>query len=138
MSKGSNARGYLIGRLGDNIEVKELTKGKVGNLRLAVSSGWGDKVTTSWFTVVVYDQKKIEALDNYTEKGSRIFVEGELRNRSYEKDGSTRYVTEVVVGFDGVVEILDGRKDPDASSSYTRTSRPAPPVDEDLDDDVPF
>ncbi len=135
MSKGSSARAVLVGRMGNAIEVKALPNdNKVGNIRLATSSGYGERAVTSWHNIVVYDKKKIELLEAYTDKGSRIFIEGELRVREYDKDGSKRYITEIVVAFDGVMEIIDGRKDGDAPH-ITTTDKPSP---SDLDDDVPF
>ena len=140
MSKGSSARAIIVGRMGADIEVKKLSgDNMVGNMRVATTSGYGDKATTSWHNVVVYNKKTIEVLDDYTEKGSRIFVDGELRVREYEKDGSKRYVTEIVVAYDGVVEIIDGRKE---STPGTQTKTRGQPQnfnnDYDVDDDIPF
>lgn len=39
-----------------------------------------------------------EIINKYCKKGSKIFISGELQNRSYDaQDGAKRYVTEVVV-----------------------------------------
>lgn len=39
-----------------------------------------------------------EIINKYCKKGSKIFISGELQNRSYDaQDGTKRYVTEVVV-----------------------------------------
>lgn len=50
--------------------------------------------------------KRGEGLNKCLSKGSRIYVEGELRTSSYEKDGDKRYKTEVVASN---VLLLDGK-----------------------------
>ena len=54
------------------------------------------KVITDFFKIVV-SGKNAENLATYTEKGGRIFIEGYLRNNSYEVNGEKRYSTEIVV-----------------------------------------
>lgn len=145
MSRGTIARATLVGRLGNPPEVKTI-KGntRVANLSVAVSSGYGDNVTTSWFNVQVFGDKRIDALVSYAGKGSKVFIEGELRIRQYEKDGGKRYATEIIVGFDGVVEIVsskeeDSRNGGGSGSSQPRPKpQPQPAFDSELDDDVPF
>lgn len=48
--------------------------------------------------------------ESYIHKGDKIYIEGKLSNRKYEKDGVTHYVTEVVVDGNGVIELLGGKK----------------------------
>jgi len=142
MSKGTLARAVIVGRMGNAIEVKTIGGStRVANLSLAVSQGYGDKQTTSWFNVQVFGDKRIDALSNYTDKGTKLFVEGELRIRKYQKDGTDRYATEVVVGYDGVVEILSSKDEQAASGEGSRgqsAAKPQPAFDSDIDDDVPF
>lgn len=141
MAKGTIARASIIGRMGKAIEIKDLTKGKVGNFSLAVNQGWGDKQTTSWFNIVIYNDKKCEVLRDYTEKGSRIMVEGELRKRKYTSNGEEKEITEIVVAFDGVIEIIDGIKNDAPSSSRTDQKEKRvewDPNADDIDDSIPF
>jgi single-strand DNA-binding protein len=148
MSKGTKAIAILIGRMGDEVKVRQGGGHDIGSLRLACTSGYGDKETTSWFDVVVFDDKKVKVLKDYTRKGSRVMVSGELRVRKWQdKDGNDRYTTEVVVSFDGSIELLDSKAETEAAGGSTRnqSSRPqqeqrAAPAGfgDDLDDDVPF
>ncbi len=93
----------LIGRMGDNIEVKTLESGsKIGKVSLATNETYknqqGEKVTeTTWHNLVVWG-KQAELLEKYTSKGSEIAIEGKITNRSYtDKEGIKRYITEIVV-----------------------------------------
>ena len=118
MSKGTKAHGVIVGRMGKPLEVRKLNSGRnVGSVRLATTDGFGDHETTSWFDVVIFDEKKIEVLQKFTDKGSRIMAIGTLRKREYEKDGVKREITELIVSFDGSIELLDGKDDRPAGNN---------------------
>lgn len=87
----------FIGNLGCHPQMRHTGSGKaVVNLRLAVTTGFGDSQRTDWLTIVAWD-KLAEACRQYLAKGSRIFVAGRLQIRQWQgEDGQTRYSTEVV------------------------------------------
>lgn len=92
----------LIGRIGNELELKEVSEGKkVLRLSLATNDTYknaqGEKITeTQWHNVVVWG-KPAEVLYKYSAKGAEIGIEGKLVTRSYEdKTGNKKYVTEVV------------------------------------------
>lgn len=90
----------LIGRLGNKPEVRLFESGKkMASFSLATNETYynnkGEKVTdTQWHNIVAWG-KKVDVIENYLKKGSEIAMEGKLINRSYEKDGVKKYVTEV-------------------------------------------
>jgi len=92
----------LIGNLGADPEIRHLQNGvSVANFRLATSETYKDKTTgekreqTEWHNVVAW-RGLAEITEKYLRKGSKVYVEGKLRNRQYQdKDGQTRYVTEI-------------------------------------------
>ena len=90
----------LIGRLGNDPEVRTFESGKkMANFSLATNETFfnnkGEKVTdTQWHNIVVWG-KKADIVENYLKKGSEIAVEGKLINRSYEKEGEKKYITEI-------------------------------------------
>ncbi len=90
----------LIGRLGSDPEIRTFDSGKkMASFSLATNETYyntqGEKVEdTQWHNVVVWN-KKADVVENYLKKGSEIAVEGKLINRSYEKDGVTKYITEI-------------------------------------------
>ncbi len=91
---------HLIGRLGEDPQVRDFESGKkLATFSLATNENYynskGEKVEdTQWHNVVVWG-KKAEIVEKYLRKGSEIALEGKLLNRSYEKDGGTRYITEI-------------------------------------------
>lgn len=92
----------LVGRLGKDPEVRSLDSGvSVANFTMATSESYKDKTTgekkeiTEWHNVVLW-RGLAEIAQKYLHKGDMIFVEGKLRTRSWEKEGVTRYTTEIV------------------------------------------
>ena len=94
-------RAMIIGRLGRDPEIRYTPDGKaVVNFSLATTDKWRDKQTgenrerTEWHRIVAFG-RIAEICGEYLSKGRQIFIEGRLRTRSWEKDGITRYTTEI-------------------------------------------
>src|SRR5882672_580826 len=92
----------LVGRLGKDPEVRNLENGaSVANFTMATSETYKDKTTgekkeiTDWHNIVLW-RGLAEIAQKYLHKGDMIYVEGKLRTRSWEKDGVTRYTTEII------------------------------------------
>jgi len=146
----------LIGNLGNDPEMKALPSGnQVANLCIATTDSWRDKNSgemqerTEWHRVVCFE-RLAEICGQYLRKGSRIYIEGSLRTRSWEQDGQKRYTTEII-GRE--MMMLDGRGDTDVTSRSPVQSRSqsesapqqavTPPVsqpmpDPNIDDEIPF
>jgi single-strand DNA-binding protein len=95
----------LIGNLGADPEVRTTGNGgKVATISLATSRQWtknGEKQEkTEWHRVVLWDNAKgaklADLAESYMKKGDKVYVEGQIEYRSWEKDGVTRYTTEIV------------------------------------------
>lgn len=114
MARGIN-RVILIGNLGQDPEVRYLPNGNaVTNITLATSETWKDRETgqpqerTEWHRVVFFG-KLAEIAGEYLKKGSKVYVEGQLRTRKWQgQDGQDRYTTEIVCDINGQMQMLDG------------------------------
>lgn len=113
MSKGIN-KVILIGNLGKDVELRYFPNGDaVANATIATSESWKDKQTgeaqerTEWHKVV-FTRKLAEIASQYLKKGSKVYIEGALRTRSYDKDGQKHYTTEIVAHE---MQMLDSRGD---------------------------
>ena len=90
----------LIGRLGKDPEMRYLDNNvALARFPIATSESYkgqsGERVEkTEWHNIVVWG-KKVDVVEQYLKKGSEIALEGKLVNRSYEKDGATKYITEI-------------------------------------------
>jgi single-strand DNA-binding protein len=114
---GSVNKVILIGNLGADPEVKSFQNGgRIANLRIATSENWKDKNTgerkerTEWHTVVLQSDGLVGVAERYLRKGSKVYIEGQLRTRKWQdQSGNDRYTTEVSVGgMGGVMTMLDG------------------------------
>lgn len=113
---GSVNKVILIGNLGADPEVRSFANGgKVANLRLATTETWKDRNSgekqerTDWHTVAVFGDGLAGVAERYLRKGSKIYVEGQLRTRKWQdQQGNDRYTTEVVLqGPGAVLTMLD-------------------------------
>lgn len=113
---GSVNKVILIGNLGQDPEVKSFQNGgRIANLRIATSENWKDRTTgerkerTEWHTVVLQSDGLVGVAEKYLRKGSKVYIEGQLRTRKWQDaSGNDRYTTEVSVGMNGVLTMLDG------------------------------
>lgn len=139
----------LVGRLGKDPEVRNLDNGAtVANFSVATSESYKDRTTgekkeiTEWHNVVLW-RGLAEIAQRYLHKGDMIYVEGKLRTRSWEKDGVTRYTTEVVGDNMTMLSSRSGGGSPSAEMSSAGQDRSSQepfrtPVDNSSTDDLPF
>ena len=107
----------LVGNLGADPEVRRMPSGDpVVNLRIATSETWRDKNSgerkekTEWHQVVIFNVNLAKVAEQYLKKGAKVYIEGALQTRKWEKDGVERYSTEVVLQkFRGELQMLDAR-----------------------------
>ncbi|MDA0271929.1 MAG: single-stranded DNA-binding protein [Proteobacteria bacterium] len=156
MARGIN-KVILVGNLGRDPETRYMPSGgAVTNVSIATSKGWKDrdsgeqKERTEWHRIVFFN-RLAEIAGEYLKKGSKVYIEGELRTRDWEKDGQKHYTTEIVANE---LQMLDSRGEMGGGSdgSYSGGSgssqggsgsaSPAddfgPPPSDDFDDDIPF
>ena len=128
----------LIGNLGKDPELRFTPDGTpVANFSIATSEHWKDKKTgkkrekTEWHRIVAW-RRLAEICDDYLTKGRQVSIVGKLQTRSWEKDGITRYTTEIVADD---VQFLG--KNPRTNEADT----PPAPVEappETPEEDIPF
>lgn len=91
----------LVGNVGADPEVRYISEGVVtARIRLATTEVYTDKSgqrvdRTEWHTISVWNALA-KNVEQYVKKGMQLYVEGRLRTNSYEKNGETRYSTEIV------------------------------------------
>lgn len=100
--KGLN-RVEFVGHLGQAPVITKFENGgKKAEFSLATSDGYKDndgnwQDSTDWHNCFATG-KLAEVIENYFQKGTKVYLEGKLKHRTYDdKDGIKRYVTEVRV-----------------------------------------
>ncbi len=134
----------LIGNLGKDPEMRMTQSGvPVTTFSIATNESYrgqdGNMVDrTEWHNIVAW-RKPAEILNEYLKKGSKVYIEGKLQTRNYEKDGQRHYITEIVVEdfmFLDSRESSGGSGGHSSSDSHPAYSQPEPPVEH--DEDLPF
>jgi single-strand DNA-binding protein len=128
---------------------RSISTGKVVSFTIATSENWKDKATgerkeqTEWHRVVVFNQNLADVAERFLQKGTKVYIEGQLRTRKWQnQQGQDVYTTEVVLNnFGGTLVILSGSKSIDgAAPDAGGTSQP--PREEinvgSIGDDIPF
>lgn len=132
MARGVN-KAILIGRLGSDPEIRYTQAGTaVANFRIATNNRVkrGDEWVEEpeWHRIVAWD-RLAEICNQYLKKGMLVYVEGQLRTRSWEdQDGNKRWTTEIHARDMQMLE-------PKGTSESQESELEPPPIEE---DDVPF
>ena len=156
MGRGIN-KVILIGNVGREPETRYGSSGgAICNFNVATTEAWKNKDTgekeekTEWHRIVTF-RRLAEICGEYLHKGSKVYIEGKLQTREWEKDGIKRYTTEIVANE---MQMLDSRSvddsalTHDASATAYKKKKPPPPPDgqpqgahnsnDPFQDDIPF
>ncbi|PHM24326.1 single-stranded DNA-binding protein [Xenorhabdus budapestensis] len=103
----------------------------MATLSLATSDSWRDKQTgetrekTEWHRVVIFG-KLAEIAAEYLQKGTQVYIEGQLQTRKWQNNqGQDRYSTEVVVNVNGTMQMLGSRGDAKNATAQPAGHQPA-------------
>ncbi len=96
-------KAILLGNVGADPQVRDINGTKVAQLSLATSEkaytkrdGTQVPERTEWHRIVIWGALA-DVVERYVSKGSKLYIEGRITNRSYtDKDNVTRYISEVV------------------------------------------
>ena len=149
---GSLNKVQLIGRLGADPEIKQMVNGKsVARISLATSQSWKDRNTgekkekTEWHRIVVFNEGLVNVVQQYLKKGAQVYIEGQLSTRKWkdEQTGQDKYTTEIVLqGYNSTLTMLGGSNSSNVASSSNNKNndfdQSNPPINNDLDDEIPF
>jgi len=136
----------IVGNLGKDPEIRYTPSGMaVANFTVATTDRWKDKASgemkerTEWHRIVAWGRLG-EICGEYLSKGRQVYIEGRLQTRSWEKDGVTRYTTEIVASE---MKMLGSREGGGGSQRPQGGGMPeyeGPPLPEEggMDDDIPF
>ena len=138
----------LIGNLGKDPEIRRLENGAVvATFSIATSESFTDKNSgekkeiTDWHDIVLW-RGLAEIAEKYIRKGTKIYVEGKLKKRSWQdKEGNTKYNTEVIgeeLTIVSRLETSDKTAAPYNSSGTPNLPSDMPGLSSSSDDDSPF
>lgn len=137
----------LIGNLGKDPVSRSMQNGQqVVNMSLATTERWSDrksgekKERTEWHNVTIFNDGLGKIAMQYLKKGSKVYIEGKMQTRKWEKNGVDHYSTDVVLqGFSGTLIMLDSKASTNTAPDFSRQeSVDGVALSEELDDAIPF
>ena len=146
---GSINKVILLGNLGADPEVRHSNDGnKIVSFSLATTDTWGNKSgerqdKTEWHRIVVFSQGLCEVAEKYLKKGSKVYIEGQIRTRKWQDNsGQEKYTTEIVLSnFSSNLIMCDRNSSMgDSSIPDNEIADSATPIDSsslDIDDELP-
>lgn len=147
---GSVNKVILIGNLGKDPEVRHLENGAtVASFSIATSETYTDRTSgqrvenTDWHDVVAW-RGLAEVIEKYVKKGTKVYVEGKLKKRSWkDKEGIMRYTTEVIADQLTILSSRNENRQEPQQAPYNSQGTPSTPskVDDIINkdkDDLPF
>ena len=131
----------MTGNLGRDAEVRQAGSSTVCSFAVALSSGWGDKKTTTWLNCSLWGKQAEGTLPSYLKKGQQVALTGELSTREYQaKDGTMKTSLELRVGTIDLIGKRDDNSGGQASQPAAQqlNQQSAPPDNNTFDSDIPF
>lgn len=136
---------FILGRVGKDVEVKEVGGVKCAAFTIATSERYKDKngevkENTEWHNIVAW-RTTADICERFVHKGDQVYVEGKIKYRTWESNGEKRYATDIVADK---VELLGKRETNNETQHGAAPAAPrvqSTPIVDDLppdDDGLPF
>jgi single-strand DNA-binding protein len=132
----------IIGRLGQDPELKTVGSSQVARLSIATSETYTDKNNqkqekTEWHRVIFWG-KLAELAGKYLSKGRQVYVEGKLQTRSWEENGQKRYATEIIGSSMQFLGDAGSKQGGPSQGQGGYNDYGQPPTGFNADDEIPF
>lgn len=148
-------KAIIIGHVGQDPEVRytgNATNGtKVAQIRVATTERYKDKdgkvqELTEWHSIVCW-RGLADVVEKYVKKGTLVYVEGKIQSRSWEDKGVKKYATDIIARELQLLSKKEQSGGQQAGDPYVaaakqmqaqQTSAPAPSIEDNPEDDLPF
>ena len=140
-------KAFILGRVGKDPQASHINDTKKVSFSMATTDRGYTKQDgtvipdrTEWHNIVAW-RGLAEVCEKYVHKGDMLYIEGKITNRSWEKDGTIHYITEIVAE---VVELFPKSQTNPNPSPQPYAPAPQPQTtggnlwDEPKNDDQPF
>ncbi len=137
-------KAMLIGHLGDEVKMHYFEGGNsIGRFPVATNETYtnkqtGEKVTTTEWHNVVVRNKLAEICEKFLSKGDRVYVEGRIKTRTWEQEGTKRYATEIHAVDMTFLSTKNDLKSTAPTETKPKNKEIDQIVDHHEDDDLPF
>ncbi|KAH3679274.1 hypothetical protein WICMUC_001098 [Wickerhamomyces mucosus] len=87
----SFARAQILGRVGQDIEVKEAQNGK-RYVRYPVAVSFKKDSPVNWFNVITFNEQQIQFLTDYVSKGALVHIDANIQQDVFERNDGTKAI----------------------------------------------
>ncbi|CAL2094639.1 single-stranded DNA-binding protein [Tenacibaculum sp. 190524A02b] len=138
---------HIIGNLGNDPETHTFSNGnQQTKFQVATTSYWidknsGEKIKNTVWHNIIASGKYAQTTATYLKKGSKVYLEGEVRHRSYGETNNKKYITEVhltKIKFLSSVERVERPTPLDNMPPKTNNQQQQTQTTSEEDDDLPF
>ena len=134
-------KAFILGRVGKDPQVSHINDTKKVSFSMATTdrayttkAGVNVPEKTEWHNIVAW-RNLAEICEKYVHKGDMLYIEGKITNRSWEKDGTTHYITEIVAEVVELFPKSQNQQNPNPAPQQEKTWKP---VLTPINDDEPF
>ena len=148
---GSVNKAIIVGNLTADPETRRTQDGRpIVNFSVATNETWRDKSTgerrekAEFHRVVIFSEGLAKVAEQYLNKGSKVYLEGQIQTRKWQdQSGADKYTTEIVLqGFNASLVLLDSKPDnasqQGSRASYGDVSSGAAAMPDAMSDGIPF
>lgn len=128
----------VLGKLGKDVEVKNVNGTALAKFSIAENVGFGDKQVTIWYDVSLWGKQAESKLIDYLNKGTQVHVSGEFSQREYngKQYNEIRVYDLKLCGGKQEAQPQQARPPQQPKPTYAKNPQAQPPAD--LDTDLPF
>lgn len=92
----------------------------IGNFTVAVNNGYGEKANTQFYPVVIFG-KRVETLQKYLLKGTKVIIEGQIIYNSVKDDeGNWKNYFQIVANDIDIVKFVEVEEDNKKNNKYNK------------------
>lgn len=127
----------LTGRLGKDVELKNIGGTALAEFSVGETVGFGDRKVTNWWKCQIWGKQAESGIIDYLQKGKQVHISGEITLREFESNGAKRLSPEIRVDR---INLIGDKADKPVQQKPANDHKPYGngQQNNDLDDDLPF
>ena len=95
----------------------------IGKFTVAVNNGYGENTNTQFYPVILFG-KRVEALQKYLLKGSKVIIEGQIDyNSIQDDDGNWKNYFQIIANDIDIVKFVEVQEEKKSGSNYKKKFR---------------
>ena len=95
----------------------------IGKFTVAVNNGYGENTNTQFYPVILFG-KRVESLQKYLLKGTKVIIEGQIDYNSFQDDeGNWKNYFQIIANDIDIVKFVEVQEDKKSNNKYKKNFR---------------